>query len=289
MQISHERVADNVYYFQSQQYAQVNAGVIVGPDMAVVIDTLAFPEETLEMRQFIEQNLQVPVRYVIYTHHHADHTWGAYLFPNAKIIAHSRCYEYLETRGIPSLEAQKEQNSSLRHAQIMLPHVTFDEGEMGLQVGKKVVKIFPFPGHSHDSIAVFVEEDRVLFSGDTLMTIPFIADGDIEDSINSLKSLPKMGLENIVPGHGDIVLRGEVDEVVEENVFYLNEIRKAVRKANRRKFPLDLLEEVTIEECGKTRILLGGLAEQLHRQNLVSLYRQMYGEVPVGSEVYFEG
>jgi hypothetical protein len=45
-----ERVSENVFWFQSEVYAQVTAGVIVGPQWAVVIDTLALPEETLGMR-----------------------------------------------------------------------------------------------------------------------------------------------------------------------------------------------------------------------------------------------
>ena len=64
--IQQERVADNVYFFQSRVYAEVNAGVVAGPDMAVVIDTLPFPEETIIMRDFIEQELQVPVSYIEY-------------------------------------------------------------------------------------------------------------------------------------------------------------------------------------------------------------------------------
>jgi hypothetical protein len=61
-----------------------------------------------------------------------------------------------------------------------------------------------------------------------------------------------------------------------------------VKKAQRRKFPLDMLEEIHIEECGKSRILLGGIAEQLHQQNMKALYKQMYGEPAVGSEVYYD-
>lgn len=286
--IQPERVADNVYSFQSSMYAQVNAGVVVGPDMAVVIDTLAFPEETLAMRQYIEQELRIPIRYLINTHYHADHSWGNYLFPRAKIISHTLCYEKLRDEGIPSLENAKKDNSIFRNTEIVLPDITFDEGEMGLQVGKKNLRIFHLPGHSDDNIALLVEEDRVLFSGDTFMPVPFIADGNIDDTINSMRMVAKMGLENIVQGHGDIILRGEIEQVVKGNLDYLNEVQKVVRKANRRKYPLDLMEEVTVEECGKSRVLLGGLAESLHQGNLVALYRQMYGEEPVGSEVYFE-
>lgn len=288
MTIQNERVADNVYFFQSTQYAQVTAGVIGGPDMAVVIDTLAYPEETLEMRAFIERELQVPVRYVINTHYHADHAWGNCLFPGAKVLAHTLCHEMLANRGIPALEAQREQNTIYRNIKIVLPHITFNEGEMDLQVGKKTLKIFPFAGHTKDSIAVLVEEDRVLFAGDTVMSLPFIGDGDVDDSINSLKRLPKMGLENIIQGHGDIILRGEIDDKIKEDLEYLNEIKKAVKKANRRRYPLDVLDEVSIEECGKSRVLLGGLAKPLHRQNLFAHYRQVYGEDPIGSEEYYD-
>lgn len=286
--IQQERVADNVYFFQSRVYAEVNAGVVAGPDMAVVIDTLPFPEETMVMRDFIEQELQVPVRYVINTHYHADHTWGNYLFSGAKIIAHSLCHQLLQEKGIPALERGQANNPSLRSVRIVLPHITFDEGELMVRVGKKNLRIFPLPGHTMDSIAVMVEEDRVLYSGDTLMSLPYIVDGDMDISIKSMKSLTKLGLENIVQGHGDIVLRGEVGQIVEENIDYFNEVRKAVRKASRRKYPLDLLEKVDVESCGKSRVLLGGLAEDLHQNNLRAFYKQQYGEEPVGSEIYYE-
>ena len=286
--IQQERVADNVYFFQSRVYAEVNAGVIAGPDMAVVVDTLPFPEETMIMRDFIEQELQVPVRYVINTHYHADHTWGTYLFSGAKVIGHSLCYKMLEEKGIPALERAQADNPSLRSVRIVLPQLTFDSGEITISVGKKNLKIFPLPGHTADSIAVLVEDDRVLFTGDTVMAVPYIVDGDLDVSIDSMEKVKKMGLENLVQGHGDIVLRGEVDQVIDENIHYLNEIRKAVKKASRRKFPLDLLEEVEIQSCGKSRVLLGGLAPDLHFNNLKALYFQMNGEEPVGSELVYE-
>ena len=89
-----------------------------------------------------------------------------------------------------------------------------------------------------------------------------------------------MGLENIVQGHGDIVLRGEIDNFIKENLTYLSNIRKVVRKASRRKYPQEILDEATVESCGKSRVLIGGLAGELHRRNLRALYRQMIGELP---------
>lgn len=287
--MQHERIAENVYFFQSELYAQVTAGVVSGPDGAVLIDTLALPEETLQLRRFIDRELQVPVRYIINTHYHADHSWGNCFFPEATVISHRKCYDFLKGRGQAALDSEKKENPQLREVEIVLPSVTFDQGELTLQIGKKTLTILPLPGHSADSIAVLVEEDRVLFCGDTFMALPIIVDGDIEETTASLKKLTKMGLENLVPGHGEIVLRGEIDAAIKQNLNYLNEIRKAVRSASKRRYPLDVLESIHVEDCGKSRVLIAGLAEQLHHRNLIALYRQYYDEVPQGSEVYFEG
>jgi glyoxylase-like metal-dependent hydrolase (beta-lactamase superfamily II) len=278
-----ERIADNVYSFQSEVYAQVTAGVVIGPNWAVIIDTLAVPEETLEIRDFIEQEISVPIRYVINTHYHADHTWGNCFFPDATILSSQLCYGMLASKGTISLETVKQQNSAFRHVRIILPQITFDEGALNLRVGKKNLSIFPLPGHSADNVAVLVEEDRVLFSGDACMPLPYIVDGDIDDLVASLKKVGKMGLENVIQGHGDIILRGEIENSIKENLAYLSAIRKVVRKAGRRRYPLDTLEEVTVDMCGKSRVLIGGLAEELHRRNLIALYNQMFGEMPVGS------
>lgn len=281
--VQRERIADNVFSFQSEVYAQVTAGAIIGPNWAVVIDTLALPEETLAIRDFIEQELSVPVRYVIDTHSHADHAWGNYYFPGSNVISHSLCRQLLETRGIASLDEVRKQNIQFRNSKIVLPHITFSDGNLTLRVGKKTLSLFPLPGHTLDNMAVLVEEDRVLFAGDTCMPLPYIVDGNIDDLVLSLKKVAKMGLENIVQGHGDIILRGEIDGYIKENLAYLSAIRKAVRKASKRKYPLDLLQEVSIESCGKSRVLIGGLAVELHQRNLRALYRQLFGELPAAS------
>jgi cyclase len=273
-----ERVSENVFWFQSEVYAQVTAGVIVGPQWAVVIDTLALPEETLGMREFIEHELGVQVRYVINTHYHADHTWGNCFFPGATVIGHARCRELLIELGVPSLESARKQNPSLRQVKIVPPHLTFASGELTMRVGKKNLVFSQAFGHSDDGISVLVEEDRVLFAGDSFMPLPYIVDGNVDDMLASVKKIGKMGLENIIQGHGDIILRGEIDAAVKENLNYLNNIKKVVKSAGKRKNVDEYLEAITIEECGKSRVYLGGLAETLHRRNLRTLYRQVNGD-----------
>ncbi|HVN16302.1 MAG TPA: MBL fold metallo-hydrolase [Anaerolineales bacterium] len=273
-----ERVSENVFWFQSEVYAQVTAGVVAGPQWAVVIDTLALPDETLGMREFIEHELGVPVRYVINTHYHADHAWGNCFFPAATVIAHAHCRDLLETRGNPSLESARRQNPALRQVKIVLPNITFDEGEMTLRVGKKNLNLIPAMGHSNDGISVLVEEDRVLFAGDAFMPLPYVVDGDVDEITATIKKIGRMGLENIIQGHGDIILRGEIDAAVKENLNYLAAIKKFARIAARRRSPEEFLDTVRIEDCGKSRVYLGGLAEGLHQRNLQALVRRIQDE-----------
>jgi glyoxylase-like metal-dependent hydrolase (beta-lactamase superfamily II) len=150
-------------------------------------------------------------------------------------------------------------------------------------VGKKNLSLIGLPGPSPDNIGVFDEEDRILFAGDACMPLPYIVDGNWDDMVNSLKKIGKMGLENVIQGHGDIVLRGEIENAVKDNLAYLSALRKAVRQSARRKYPMDLFQGVTVDSCGKSRVLIGGLAEELHQRNLKGLYRQMYGDLPKAS------
>ena len=273
-----ERISENVYWFQSEVYAQVTAGAVLGTQWAVVIDTLALPEETLAMRSFIEDELNVPVRYIINTHYHADHSWGNCLFPGATIIGHTLSRQIMLEKGPASLEAARKQNASFRQVKLLTPHLTFASGTLTLRVGKKNLILMSTPGHSRDGISVLVEEDRVLFAGDAFMPLPYIVDGNLDELAATTKNIGKMGLENIIQGHGDIILRGEIEEAVKENLAYMNAIRKAVRSAVKKRNPAEALAAIDVESCGKSRILLGGLAEDLHKRNLRFLYRQVTAE-----------
>lgn len=276
-----ERISENVYWFQSEIYAQVTAGAITGPQWAIVIDTLALPEETLAMRSFIEEQLGVPVRYVINTHYHSDHSGGNCFFPGATIVGSELCRELMLTKGQAALESARKINPIFKQIKIIAPQITFRDGSLSLRVGKKNLVLFNTPGHSSDSISVLVEEDRVLFTGDAFMPLPYIIDGDFDTMNNTIKKIGKLGLENIIQGHGDIILRGEIDEAVKDNLNYLASLRKAVRAAMRRRNPQDALLAIDVESCGKSRVFLGGLAEDLHRRNVRCLYRQIQAEEPI--------
>ncbi len=270
-----ERVADDIYVFTSDMYAQVTAGAVVTPAGAILIDTLPYPRETREIKLFLEDRLQAPVRYVVNTHYHADHTYGTCFFPDAIVAGHTLCRQLLDTVGRTSLEEAQSQVPELADVHVVLPELVFDTGSLNLHLGGKSVRLMHSPGHSEDSIVALVPEDRVLFAADTLMPVPTVLDGDVDDLVASLTAIVDLPVDNVVQGHGEVILRGEIQEIVESDIAYLYTIRDKVSRLIANGVDPDELYRIGIEICGKSRIPLNGLVADLHTANLFKLYQQI--------------
>ena len=267
-----ERVADGIYAFISDLYAQVNCGVILTSAGAIVVDTLAFPEETRQVLEFIEARLGPDsVRYVVNTQSHADHVYGTYLFEGAKVVAHHRCRAALEQWGEESLREAKEELPELEEVRLRLPDLTFGDS-LGLDLGERRVRLLYVPGHTSDSIAVLVEGAKVLFAGDTIMPVPYIRWGDWRQYQESLLRLRSLKANTVVQGHGEILLRGEMLESIDTSVAYLDRISGAVEELVAKGAGHEELARIGIEACGKSRVPLHGLVVQLHEDNLEHLY-----------------
>ena len=268
-----DRVAEDIHVFISGIYAQVTATVLTTPAGAIVVDTLPLPIESREIVSFIEDQLGPnSVRYVVYTHHHADHVYGAYLFPEAEVIAHDRCRRILATAGQASLQRARRETPALAEVSLRLPDITFDE-EMSLHLAHRSLNLFHTPGISPDGISVMVADEKVLIAGDTVMPIPHIVRGDYEQLIETFERIKALQPNFVVQGHGDVLLKGEVNESIDSSIAYLHAIVERVQDLVRQGAPPKKLKEIDIEECGKSRIPLDGLVSRLHLDNLVALYR----------------
>jgi glyoxylase-like metal-dependent hydrolase (beta-lactamase superfamily II) len=276
--MNRERIADDIYVFTSRAYAQVTAGAVLTREGAILIDTLFYPEETRAMKEFLEGRLGQRVRYVINTHYHADHTTGTCFFPHAQVVSHARCRRLIDTVGREGLEQMKSNTSDFGDVSIVLPGVIFNEGELSIHLGGKTVRLLPSPGHSPDLISALVVNDRVLFASDTVMPVPTIFDGSYDDQIQSLQHLLDMNLDCVVQGHGEVILRGELEGLILSDLAYLQKIRRAVQSAIEQQKPIASLEKITIESCGKSRIPLNGFVTDLHQANLRRLYRELVPE-----------
>jgi cyclase len=269
-----DRVAEDIFILVSESYAQVTATVLLTREGAIVVDTMPFPSDTRQIVSFIEGKLGPhSVRYVILTHHHADHVYGAYLF-DGEVIAQAECRRLLELYGAASLARAKQNTPALADVELRLPNITLQE-EMHLHVGHRHLRLFHTPGHSEDGISVFVADEKVLIAGDMVMPVPHIVGGNAAQLSASLAQAMELKPAFIVQGHGDVLLRGEIDEALQTSIDYLEKIAAKVSALVRRGDPPSKLRDISIESCGKSRIPLDGLVNKLHLDNLQMLYQAM--------------
>jgi glyoxylase-like metal-dependent hydrolase (beta-lactamase superfamily II) len=273
-----ERVTEDVYVFISDLYVEVSATIVITPEGCVLIDTLPFPQETKQIREFAQRRCPRGIKYVINTHHHADHVYGSYLFPEAELVSHRVCREILLRVGQESLARAKAQTLELSPVELRIPQLVF-ETEMLLRLGEKTIHLIHAPGHSPDGLIVHIREDKVLAASDMVTPVPLVVRGEPGEMIESLKLIKSLNLENIVQGHGGVLLRGEVDETVDSSIGYLKAIETSVRAIVERGQPRSALRDIDIEACGKSRIPLGGLVQRLHQANLDYIYSVMTNQV----------
>lgn len=270
-----ERVSDDIYVFTSDLYAQVTAVAVATSEGIIMIDTLPFPEETRMIIEFLQGLGRGQVRYLINTHWHGDHTHGNYLFEGAQLVGHQECADALLEFGSKTLEESKESSPELEEVELRVPDITFEQGDMLLHLGEKSLQMVLTPGHTHDSTVVYVKEDKVLLAADTVMPLPYFVWGNREDFINSLKRVLDFNMESIVQGHGEVLLRGEIREAIQSSIRYLDAIYDRVKRVVESGEGIEALSRIDIESCGKSRIPLNGLVQDLHQANLFALYERM--------------
>ena len=270
-----DRVSDDVCVFTSALYAQVTAGAVLTSEGAILIDTLPFPEETREIIEYLKsEGKRGVVRYLINTHRHGDHTHGNYLFPAADIVGHRLCRETLLKWGEQSLEEAKQATPQLAEVQLRVPNITF-EREMSIYLGGVTVDLLYLPGHTVDGIGALVRGERILFSGDALMPLPHFFWGDRAQLIHSMRHIKTMELEHIVQGHGDVLLRGEIPETIDQGLSYIENIYQRVRKRVESHGTERDLSKITIEKSGGSPIAMEGMAKRLHQDNLLKIFREL--------------
>jgi cyclase len=269
-----ERVSEDIYIFTSEIYAQVTASVILTDEGAIVIDTLPFPVESREMANFVHRRHKRGARYVVNTHFHADHTYGNYLFPEAHIIGHRKCRDTLLSVGQAQLDRAKAETPGLEEVTLRVPTIVFDN-EMGLHLGNHSLRLMHLPGHSEDGIGVFADSERILFSGDAVMPVPYFGAGDHMTLRRTLQRVIDLNPENIVQGHGETLLRGEITDTLERHIAYLDCVEETVTTLIEAHGRREELQAVSIEQCGESPIPLDGLVRQLHHANLLKLYNDL--------------
>ena len=271
-----ERVSEEIYLFTSDRYALVNSLAIVTRDGIVAIDGLPFPDEARQIARFLEVRVGKNFHSYILTHHHMDHVYGLFAFPDGvDVLAHELCRHKLLEVGETSLNEARQSDPAFEEVRLRMPNVTFDSGELVLHAGSKTFRLLSLPGHTDDNIGILMEEDEILIAGDAVMAIPIIADGDWEREIETLRYIKKLAPETIVQGHGEVILRGEVQAVMDRYIAYLECVHKKARTMLRQGRDRKELWNIPLEDCGLERVPLGIASHRLHVANIMSVFDKL--------------
>jgi len=197
---------------------RTNAGFVVGDEAVLVVDALMTPGLARELQEDVRRVCDRPIRYLVNTHYHGDHTFGNEVFAPTPIISHQRCREEMAERGEASLRRfatmRPELASELEGVRIRLPDVTFSES-LTVDLGGITAQLtHPGPAHTGGDTFVYVPERRALFAGDLLFArmVPFMADGHPQGWVQALERLEPLDADAVVPGHGLMATRKELRE-----------------------------------------------------------------------------
>ena len=257
-----------------------NPAFIAAAEGVVAIDACATERRTRGFREAISRISEQPVRTLINTHAHLDHTFGNHIFkPDATIIGHDNTRaELLRDRaGMPERAKLMFPGVEWGEVDATPPDVTFED-EMTIYAGELEMRlIYVSPAHTNTDIVAWLPEQRTLITGDIIFNqgTPFALMGSIGGWLNALERLRTLGAETIVPGHGPVCGPDAFDEVAD----YLRFIQATATEAFAAgASPLEAAREADLGRFGEwhdSERIVGNL----HRA-----YSELRGE-PRGAEI----
>jgi cyclase len=194
-----------------------NMGFLVGRDGVVSIDTSSTERRTRAYLAAIARITDRPVRTLINTHHHADHTHGNCLLPMATTLGHPLCREEIQRTPSGAYDGlfEKVDWGDLRPAP---PFVTFDD-RLTVWVDDLRVELhyIGMPAHTTNDVVAWIPERSVVFTGDLVFVegTPFVLFGSVTGSLAALERLRSFGARTLVPGHGPVSGPEVIDDVAD--------------------------------------------------------------------------
>lgn len=230
------RITERVYAITNLYHPSggfgVNAGLIFATKSIVFIDA----GMTITSAEFLWQTACKYAKeqrnlYLILTHHHSDHIFGMRVMKEkgAKVIAHSKVKKFIENdNGRYKRFVIEKYLGDLQKGEEILGDVLlslpdkFIEGDTVLKIDNEEIRLLFTPGHTPDELSIYHPVSKTLFAGDTIYegmppTVKFGGPNEWRIWISHLERLKKLNIDVIVPGHGSLCAKKEIDQ----NINYL--------------------------------------------------------------------
>jgi cyclase len=275
-----EEVSDGVYaYVQPDGTWWINnTGFLVGRRGVISVDACATVRRTQAYLDAITSVSGLPVRTLVNTHHHGDHTFGNHLFGGATIVGHENTrtgiFDWGEPRSAPYW-------TEVDWGEVILepPFLTYsDSVTLWSDDLRAEVRHVGTPAHTNNDSIVWLPERRVLFAGDLLFSggTPFLVQGSVAGTVKVLEEVIKpLGAEIIVAGHGPVAGPDLIDDIL----AYLRFVQSAAKSGSAASLtPLETARELD----------LGAFGELLDAERIVGNLHRAYAELgdePLGTRI----
>ena len=221
-----------------------NAGFVVTDDGVVVIDALASPRQGEQLLRSIRRVTDRPIRWLVLTHHHPDHHFGAVVLrkAGARVIAHPDKRTLASEGGEDALIADWVRVVGLDAMRGFEFADTPDRPVTGTDTlrlgGRTIVISHPGAGHSPGDLIVWLPKERVLFAGDVLVEdgVSMVVDGNSDELLRVLDTVSALSARAVVPGHGAIPARA--GDLIARTRAYLEGLQSQMRAAIEKGVPM---------------------------------------------------
>ncbi len=226
-----KQVSKNVYV-ETSPYS-CNSGFVVTREGVVQIDTLLLPADAVRWRDEIARH--GPVRYVINTEPHSDHFTGN-CFAGGTLVAHEGTRQAILSASFEKLKDVVSQSSPdsvplLKDFRFRPPDITLST-KMTIYLGDHTFHLINMPGHTLYEVAVYIPEERVLFTSDNVFcrVQTWMQEALPWDWLASLQHIAEMDVDVLVPGHGDACDRSYIPEMKAFIEEWINAVAAAIRQ-----------------------------------------------------------
>ena len=256
--------------------AIANIGFIIGADAVAVIDPGGSFEEGAALRRAIVVRTDRPIRYVILTHVHPDHIFGAAAFRDDRpaFVGHAKLAGALAQRGEYYLRRLRSTlGEAARGSEIVLPTLLVPD-RLDLDLGGRHVLVRAHgPAHTDNDLTVFDESTRTFWLADLLFVdrIP-VVDGSIVGWLKELGELTAIAADRAVPGHGPASVRWP--DAAEPERRYLEIVPRETRAAIKAGIGIaDAYRDVAKPERGRWLLF-----DDYHARNVTASYKELEWE-----------
>jgi cyclase len=233
-----KKIRDGIYVY-AQKPADSNAGIIHTQEGVVLIDSGHNPPDSQAILKAVRQLTSQPIRFLINTEPHGDHTTGHFLFsPPAIIIAHEGATDsmkkaYNPQRNEKLMTDYPDMRESFKGFKMITPQIEYRD-KMTLNVGEKTFELYYLKNvHSEADTAIWLPKERVIFSAAVAGVKRFSnlrPSVQIEDMISAMKMMKSLNPEIVVPGHGPPGTTKIFDDSIQYYTLLLERVGKMAKE-----------------------------------------------------------